>query len=247
MQTELRTKMVQPDFIIMHMEIGDHVEQIVLLVTDRNKSDIFIGHDWIHHHNSEIDWRKETIEFTGCPLECNMELHEDHNIKPTDEELIPDDLNIHANVSTQLAIDQEKLKPKRTIDKQLPQWLKDFKDVFEPSYFNELPSHQSWDHAIDLTPDAPAYTKHKLYSMSPNEQIALDEFIDENLKTGRIRPSNSSYTTPSSFRTRKMENYTLDKIIVNSIPIPYEIVILSLSFLISSINLKEQSISLKWT
>jgi len=49
-----------------------------------------------------------------------MELHDDYDIKPTDEELVPDDLTVRANVSTQLAIDQEKLKPKRTIDKQLP-------------------------------------------------------------------------------------------------------------------------------
>jgi len=132
-----------------------------------------------------------------------MELHDDYDIKPTDEELVPDDLNVRANVSTQLAIDQEKLKPKRTIDEQLPEWLKDYKDVFEPSNFDELPPHRSWDHAIDLTPDAPAYTKHKLYSMSPNERVALDEFIDENLKTGRIRPSNSPYAAPFFFRDKK--------------------------------------------
>ena len=123
------------DFVIMHMEIGDHVKQIILLVTDLNKSDVFISHDWIHHHNPEIDWRKETINFIRCPLECNMELHEYHEIKPTDKELLPDDLNVHANVSTQLAIDQEKLKPKRTLNKQLPEWLKDFKDIFEPSNY----------------------------------------------------------------------------------------------------------------
>jgi len=64
-----------------------------------------------------------------------MELHEYHEIKPTDKELLPDDLNVHANVSTQLAIDQEKLKPKRTLNKQLPEWLKDFKDIFEPSNY----------------------------------------------------------------------------------------------------------------
>jgi len=33
------------NFVIMCMEIGGHVEWIILLGTDLNKSDVFIGHD----------------------------------------------------------------------------------------------------------------------------------------------------------------------------------------------------------
>ena len=42
-----------------------------------------------------------------------------------------------------------KLQPKRTLDKQLPDWLKDFKDIFKPQSFDQLPPHRpGFDHKI---------------------------------------------------------------------------------------------------
>lgn len=43
----------------------------------------------------------------------------------------------------------------------------------------------------------------KVYSMSIKEQEALDEFLEENLKTGHIRQSKSPWGTPFFFVKKK--------------------------------------------
>ena len=64
--------------------------------------------------------------------------------------------------------------------------------------FNKLPPHQVWDHCIESDKDF-VPTNGKIYSLSPDEQKALDCFIEENLRTGRIRHSHSPMASPFFF------------------------------------------------
>ena len=86
----------------------------------------------------------------------------------------------------------------------IDKYLKDFSPVFQQSGFNELPPRRSWDHAIELKPgsDLTPVTS-KVYALSPSEQIELDKFLEENLKTGRIRPSKSPMASPFFFVKKK--------------------------------------------
>jgi hypothetical protein len=91
-------------------------------------------------------------------------------------------------------------RPKCTLDEQLPEWLKDFKDVFELKSFNQLPPFKpGFDHAINLKPDAPEVSPFKIYPLSPSQKIAMKEFIEEHKKTGRIRESKLPYGAPAFF------------------------------------------------
>ena len=74
------------------------------------------------------------------------------------------------------------------------------KAAFEPKSFNQLPpSRPGFDHAINLKPDAPPMSPNKLYPLSKPQNESLRNFIDENLATGRIRPSSSPYAAPFFF------------------------------------------------
>ena len=44
-----------------------------LTVADIGKKDIFIGHDWLQHHNPEIDWQDKKIKFSRCLGICYQE------------------------------------------------------------------------------------------------------------------------------------------------------------------------------
>jgi len=33
---------------------------------------MFLGHDWLIKHNSEVNWKNRTIKFTRCPESCKM-------------------------------------------------------------------------------------------------------------------------------------------------------------------------------
>jgi hypothetical protein len=49
------------------MKIQDHEEIIEFSVADIGQKDLFIGHDWLQHHNPEINWQEKQIKFSRCP------------------------------------------------------------------------------------------------------------------------------------------------------------------------------------
>ncbi len=60
----------------------------------------------------------------------------------------------------------------------VPEWCRDFADLFEKENFDELPEPKMWDHAIELTPNANANLDCKVYPLNRNEQAELDKFLD---------------------------------------------------------------------
>ena len=84
----------------------------------------------------------------------------------------------------------------------IPEPYLSFRDVFSKESFDELPEQKQWDHAIDLIPGSKPFST-KVYPISPVEQKGLDDFLDENLSSGRIRPSKSPMASPVFFVKKK--------------------------------------------
>jgi hypothetical protein len=91
-----------------------------------------------------------------------------------------------------------------------------------------LPERRPWDHTVELTPGFKP-VDCKVYPLNPSEQIALDEFLEENLRTGRIHPSKSPMASPFFFikkpdpsGLRPTQDYRLlnDSTIKNQYPLP---------------------------
>jgi len=49
-------------------------------VMDLNRTDMFLGHDWLVKHNPEVNWKNRTIKFMRCPESCTMK-YEDIRFK----------------------------------------------------------------------------------------------------------------------------------------------------------------------
>ena len=81
-------------------------------------------------------------------------------------------------------------------------YIKEFKDVFSAAEFDQLPERRPWDHVIELTPGFKP-VDCKVYPLNPKEQHALDEFLNENLRSGRIRSSKSPMASPFFFIKKK--------------------------------------------
>ena len=64
----------------LEIKINRHKEQLEVAVIDLNRTDIFLGHDWLVKHNSEVNWKNGTIKFTRCPRSCTMK-HKDIRFK----------------------------------------------------------------------------------------------------------------------------------------------------------------------
>jgi hypothetical protein len=76
------------------------------------------------------------------------------------------------------------------MEKFVPLHFWDFEDVFTRTTFNSLLAHSSFDHQINLE-ESFIPQKGKVYMLSPREQKALEEFLEESLSSGRIRWSSS--------------------------------------------------------
>ena len=56
----------------LEIKINSHKEQLEAAVMDLNRTDMFLGHDWLVKHNPEVNWKNSTIRFTRCPGSCTM-------------------------------------------------------------------------------------------------------------------------------------------------------------------------------
>ena len=105
------------------------------------------------------------------------------------------------NMSQQLA--ERALRSKPAKEKEcIPLHLHNFEDVFTKESFDSLPSRRTWDHPVELEPGVKT-SACKVYPLSPSEQLQLDKFLKENLRTGRIHPSKSPMASPVFFIKKK--------------------------------------------
>ena len=101
-------------------------------------------------------------------------------------------------MATELAIATEKVKPKVS----LPSEYADFAQVFSKEATNHVPPFRPYDHEINL--DESFVPKiDKIYLLSPDEKKATEDFLEENLATGKICPSNSPQVSRFFFVKKK--------------------------------------------
>ena len=105
-------------------------------------------------------------------------------------------------ISTRLAEAAKGDAPAAKLEAMLPKPYLGFRDVFSKESFNELPEWKQWDHVINLKPESQPFST-KVYLMSPVEQKELNDFLEENLLSGRIRPLKSPMASPVFFVKKK--------------------------------------------
>lgn len=89
------------------------------------------------------------------------------------------------NPAIELAQKEHAKEKTRTLEEMLPECYYNFKDVFEKKASERFPEPRPYDHVIDLKPDF-VPKNCKVYPLSPKEQTALDNFLEENLRKGYI-------------------------------------------------------------
>lgn len=106
---------------------------------------------------------------------------------------------IRAKINPAMALAQQ---ASGNAQKNIPTAYQDFAQVFEKKAAERFPASRPWDHTIELKPEF-VPKDFKPYRLSPQEQQAADEFIDENLRKGYIRESKSPMASPLFFVGKK--------------------------------------------
>ncbi len=173
----------------VQLRIGQlHVENIQLLVLGGATTDIILEHPWFAQHEPQISWRTgEVLKWgTQCFPDCFPRLP-----RPSPSTTKTITLN-----STSIETPIEK----QSID--IPTCYASFSDVFCPKKAPQLPPHRPWDCVIDLLSGEPV-PKGKIYPLSLPEQKAMEEYIEEALIQGYIRPSTSPAASSFFFVAKK--------------------------------------------
>ena len=175
------------------------------------KQHIVLGMPWLKHHDPKVEWSPGSITFHKCPA---AHFETGAGVIESQHEWIYSVLAFSPNGEVQnmaLARDLHKVTSSdhsrsTTVEEDMKRFVPEkfwkYRRVFMKSSFDSLPPHTDYDHEINLRDDF-VPQKSRLYRLSPLEQRELDKFLEENLTTGRIRPSKSPQAAPFFF-TKKM-------------------------------------------
>ncbi|KAI0371860.1 hypothetical protein BV20DRAFT_931278, partial [Pilatotrama ljubarskyi] len=104
---------------------------------------IFLGHEWIEHHNPSIDWQKKLIEFNRCPKECQHIIEEGDQLFMLNVPSFLRSRTMHirarSSVAMDIAIEQNKSPTAKSFEDIVPEHYRDFRDVFDETTFSSLP------------------------------------------------------------------------------------------------------------
>ena len=180
----------------LEIEINSHKEQLEIAITDLNRTDMSLGHDWLVEHNPEVNWKNSTIRFIRCLGNCIMK-HKNIRFK------------IRKTKATETMETKEQNNGKigkeldRTNPEDLPEYIRPFTHLFNKKKFEKLPERRKWDHEINLMEEALKELNEKAYAMTLKEEKALNQWLDEQLKAGLIVESKSKYAASCFYIPKK--------------------------------------------
>jgi hypothetical protein len=188
-------------------------DSLELMIVSLGRRQIILGMPWLKTQNPRIDWQANTLSFPSHPtpisdehmtpqryllrwlgLDVDQELSRLYSQRYSSENDVP--------LSECLPQTTEYINNATTKEVVIPDWCKDFEDVFSERTHDRLPPHQSYDHTIELKPSFTPKVA-KVYALNPVEREACRAFVDEHLKTGRIVPSKSPQAAPVFFVSKK--------------------------------------------
>lgn len=201
-------------FVELIAQIHGRKQVIKFHLTSLGNQTVVLGLPWLREHNPLIDWKKGTLQWrrqiriprlkrTTSPRYVNVTvayLQEDER----DEEGEPKILWINAKTTAAqlIAAQEQTKKQKKTIDEVLPVHYQQYRHLFEESTAERFPPKRPWDHEIKLKEGFQPKV-FKTYPLSPAEDKELAEFLETNLRLGRIRPSQSPMGSPFFFVAKK--------------------------------------------
>src|SRR5713101_2422817 len=204
--TENKHGMIK-EYVILRVQIDEHIEELEFAVMQLNSTNIFLGLDWLRHHNPLVNWNTGQLRFESCPKECQ------HNsVRSAGVDKVQIETQAHAQEQWEiLEVLKEQVEGRKysyepikmvTFEEVVPKHYHEYKDVFDEKEFNKLPQRRTWDHTIELEEGFTPARGH-IFPLNPGLEKEMNEFIDENLWTGRIRPSKSPNAASFFFVEKK--------------------------------------------
>jgi len=158
-------------------------------------------------HNPEINWETGEVKMMRCPPLCgrNLAVKEDIEWRKKIGKRIRNaekanrdewEWTMEKKFNEEIKLDKEKVK--EIVPQKFHKWLK----VFGKVELERMLRRKPWDYTINLKGDF-VPKKGRTYLMSTQEKEYVQEFVEEQLRKGYIRPSKSPQTSLVFFVGKK--------------------------------------------
>ena len=204
-----------------------HMERMRMDVCDLGKTEVILGMPWLAAHNPEINWETGEVKMMRCPPLCGGRSQKREKIKRVateeEEKIIHWVIDDKEDWEREEEIEEDHKKIEEMVPKRFLKWRK----VFGKVELERMPTRKTWDHAIHLK-ETFKPRKGRIYPFSKNEREEVQNFVEDQLRKGYIRPSKSPQTSPVFFVDKKdgskrmvMDYRNLnDQTIKNNYPLP---------------------------
>jgi len=180
----------------------DHMERMRMDVCNLGKTEVILGMPWLVAHNPEINWETGEVKMTRCPPLCGGKSQKKEKVKRVateeEEKIICWAIDNKENWGKEEEMEKDHRKIEEMVPKKFLKWRK----VFGKVESERMPMRKVWDHAIDLK-ETFKLRKGKIYPLSKNEREEVQNFVEDQLRKGYIRPSKSPQTSPVFFVGKK--------------------------------------------
>ena len=153
----------------LEIEINRHKKQLKATVTDLNRTDMFLGHNWVVKHNPEVNWKNGIIQFIRCPGSCKMK-HQDIKFRTRRTQATENKEQNNGEIGKE---------SDTTNTEDLLEYIHSFTYLFNKKKFKKLPEQQEWDSGINIIEEAPKELNIKAYTMMVKEKEALNQWLNE--------------------------------------------------------------------
>lgn len=201
---------VTHEVVLRSLKIQKHHEVITLDVLGTAAHDVILGLPWLRKHNPVIDWKNNKLSLRCCsrgtlqldPAQLTKQLADEKEINNISSTKTRQDRAVDRTDTTSPPGQQVTVKEKSATP-AIPDVYKQYARMFEEELTAKaLPKHKPWDHEIKLQ-EGKQPTFGPLYQLSEKELGVLREYIQENLKKGFIRRSESPAGYPVLFAPKK--------------------------------------------
>src|ERR1700730_17129841 len=182
----------------LQVRTGQHTRNLRFFLSDIGENRVILGYPWFATMQPRIDWAKGWLDTEQLPLVIRAPDAGKAQFLPRTKN-VPRPIRqnrlgtatvdqyyigkVHFNAPTNEAENQEGIPPEYRCHRK----------VFSEQASQRLPEHTIWDHAIELTPDAPSTLPGRLLPLAQDEIQAAHDFVEEHLKRGTIVRSKSRY------------------------------------------------------
>jgi len=169
----------------------------------------------------------EEVKMTRCLPLCGRKSQKKERIKRVvteeKEKIVQWAIDDKEDWGKKEEMEKHHRKIKEIVPKKFLKWRK----VFGKVESERMPTRKIWDHAIDLK-ETFKPQKGKIYPLFKNEREEVQNFVEDQLRKGYIRPSKSLQTLPVFFVGKKdgskwmvMDYHNLNsQIVKNNYPLP---------------------------